>query len=150
MVGRSRVYWVNKLGTEEIYVIECLDSACHPIWIKFEPVDRTKPMEVCNVLDQPTKVDWTIKNSHFETIDGRIKRNYYPANMAGSFRVNAGITTISKDASSKIVLFPIDRGGSINPLGYTLAGNQFRIEANMPLWVGYVISGSGTINPVAP
>jgi len=150
MVSKSRVYWVNAIGTEKIYVIECLDSGCRRIWIKFEPVDKTKPMEVCNILEQPSKVDWAIKNSHFETIDGRIKSNYYPANMAGSFRVDAGITTINKEMNSKIVLFPINRSGSINVLDYSLAGSQFRIESNMPLWIGYVISGSGNLNPVAP
>lgn len=145
---KSKEYWVNILGKRKIYVIKRLDSNGKPIWIKFEPVDKSKPMEVCNILDQPTQVDWAIKNSHFETIDWTLKGNYYPANMAGSLRVDAGVTTISKEKGSKIVLFPIDMGGSISVLDYSLAGSQFKIEANTPLWVGYVVSGSGSISPL--
>jgi hypothetical protein len=147
---KTKVYWVNTLGTEKIYVIECLDSGSRPIWIKFEPVDKSKPMEVCNILDQPSEVNWAIKNSHFETIDGKTKGNYYSADMAGSLRVDKGITPINKEQNSKIVLFPIDKGGSISVLDYSLTGSQFRIEANMPLWVGYVVSGSGSISPISP
>jgi hypothetical protein len=149
MVSKSRIYWPNTIGTRKIYVIECLDSGCRPIWIKFEPADRTKPREVCNILNQPSKVDWAIRNSHFETIDGKITSNRYAANVGGSLRVDAGITTINKEMNSKIVLFPIDRGGSISVLDYNLAGTQFRIQANMPLWIGYVVSGSGSVSSVA-
>ena len=149
-VATTKIKWYNTLGTDKIEVTECLDSGGRRIWIKFEPVDTTKKMEVCNIVDQPTKVSWEYTNSHFETIDGRTKGNYYAANMAGSLRVDAGTTTISKEKDSKIVLFPIDMGGSISVLDYSLSGSQFRIEANKPLWVGYVVSGSGSINPISP
>jgi len=64
-----RQRWYSDIGAEKIEVIECLDSENKRIWIKFEPVDRSKPMEVCNILDQPAKVSWRYRNSHFETID---------------------------------------------------------------------------------
>jgi hypothetical protein len=91
-----------------------------------------------------------IKNSHFETIDGTIKSNYYSADLAGSVRVDKGITIMNKEKNSKIVLFPINKGGSISVLDYSLAGSEFKIVTNMPLWVGYVTSGSGSISPVSP
>lgn len=147
-IATTKTKWYNTLGTEKIEVIECLDDTNRRIWIKFEPVDKTKPTEVCNIVDQPMKVSWNFTNSHFETIDGKTKNNYYAANMAGSLRVDAGITILNKEKNSKIVLFPIDSGGSISVLNYSLTGSQFKIEANKPLWVGYVVSGS--INPVTP
>ena len=149
-LSRTKLRWYNTIGTDRIEVIECLDSGSRRIWIKFEPVDPTKTMEACNIVDQPTKVSWEFPNSHFETIRGRTKSNYYAANTAGSLRVDVGMTTINKEKGSKIVLFPIDRSGSISVLDYSLSGSQFRIEANKPLWVGYVVSGSGSMSPVSP
>ena len=70
--------------------------------------------------------------------------------MAGSIRIDAGLTMMRKDENSKIILFPINRGGSISVLDYSLAGNQFSVESNMPLWIGYVVSGSGSISPMNP
>jgi hypothetical protein len=58
VTSRTKVHWINTLETEKIHVIECLDSGGRPIWIKFEPDDKSKPMEVCNTLDQPSEVDW--------------------------------------------------------------------------------------------
>lgn len=149
-ITTSKKKWYNTLGKDKIEVIECLDKESERIWIKFEPTDKTKPMEVCNIVDQPAKVSWNYRNSHFETINGKVKNNYYAADMAGSFRVDAGVTTLTKEIGSKIVLFPINLGGSISVYDYSLTGNAFRIESNMPLWVGYVISGSGNITPKAP
>ena len=54
--------WYAQIGNERIKVIECLDSGNQRIWIKFEPTDRTRPMEVCNILDQPDKVSWEFKS----------------------------------------------------------------------------------------
>jgi hypothetical protein len=65
--------WYAYIGSDQIEAIECLDSGSQRVWIKFEPVDKSKPMEVCNILDQPNKVSWKYKNSHFETIDGNKK-----------------------------------------------------------------------------
>lgn len=140
--------WYNTIGSEKIEVIECLDSGSQRIWIKFEPVNRSKPMEVCNIVDQPNKVSWNYTNSHFETIDGNKKGNYYAANSAGSLRLDSGKTNILKDAGSKVIVFPLDVGGSLSVYDYSETGSQFAIVVNKPIWVGYAISGSGTINSV--
>jgi len=140
--------WLNTIGNKQIEVIECLDSGNRRVWIKFEPVDKSKPMEVCNILDQPKEVRWNFRNSHFETIDGNKKINYYAANTAGSLRLDEGITSIQKDPGSKVIVFPIDTGGSLSVHNYTLTGSKFEIEVNTPIWVGYVVSGSGSISPV--
>lgn len=68
-------------------------------------------MEVCNIVDPSGKVSWAYKNSHFETIEGNKKSNYYPANSAGSIRLDLGITTISKDPRAKVIVFRLDPGG---------------------------------------
>lgn len=117
------------------------------VWIKFEPVDKSKRMEVCNILDQPEKVSWKYKNSHFETIDSQGKSNYYGAASAGSLRLAQGTTEISKDAGIKIIVFPLDRGVSLDVYKYALSGERFSIAVDKPTWVGYVVSGSGSISP---
>ena len=76
------------------------------------------------------------------------KGNYYPTNSAGSLRLDSGITNILKAAGSKVIVFPLDRGGSLSVYNYTLMGNKFAIEVNKPIWVGYVVSGSVNISPV--
>lgn len=138
--------WYAQIGLKMIEVIECLDSGNQRVWIKFEPVDKSKQMEVCNIVDQPDKVSWTYTNSHFETISGSNKTNYYPASTAGSFRVDSGTTSILKDCGSKVILFPLELSGSISVYNYTQAGNQLQICSNKPMWVGYAISGSGTLS----
>lgn len=138
--------WYAQRGTERIKVIEGLDSGSQRIWIKFEPTDKTKPLEVCNILDQPDKVSWEYKNSHFETIDRNRRTNYYAASTAGSFRCDAGTTDIFKDSGSKVIVFPLNLSGSINVCNYTQAGNQFQISVSKPMWIGYAISGSGTLS----
>jgi len=140
--------WYNTIGSDAVEVIECLDSGNRRVWIKFEPVDKSKPMEVCNIVDHPEEVSWKYKNSHFETIDGNKKSNYYPANSAGSLRLDSGITNILKAAGSKVIVFPLDPGGSLSVYNYTLTGSEFAIDVNKPIWVGYVVSGSGSISPV--
>lgn len=137
--------WYAQIGNDRIEVIECLDSGNKRVWIKFEPVDKTKQMEVCNIVDQTSQVSWAFKNSHFETISGRAKTNYYQASTAGSFRVDAGASEVFKDSGSKVVLFPLDLSGSISVYNYALASKQFKIVANKPMWIGYAISGSGTL-----
>jgi hypothetical protein len=139
--------WYNIIGNDPIEVIECSDSGNRRVWVKFEPVDKSIRMEVCNIVDQPEKVSWTYKNSHFETIEGNQKSNYYPANSAGSIRLDSGITTISKYPGAKVIVFPLDPGGSLSVYNYTLTGSVFEIEVNKPIWVGYVVSGSGSISP---
>jgi len=140
--------WFSNIGADKIEVIECLDSGSQRVWIKFEPVDKSKLMEVCNILDQPEKVSWKYKNSHFETIDSHGKSNYYAASSAGSLLVASGRTEISKDAGSKVIVFPLDRGVSLDVYSYTLSGDRFVIAVNKPTWVGYVVSGSGSISPI--
>jgi len=137
--------WYAQIGSDPIEVIECLDSGSQRVWIKCEPRDKSKPMEVCNILDQPNKVSWKYKNSHFETVDGNKKSKYYEANSAGSLRVDAGTTNITKDPGSKVFLFPLINGGSLSVCNYTQAGTQFVIDVNKPMWVGYAVSGSGSI-----
>jgi hypothetical protein len=140
--------WCSNISTEKIEVIECLDSGSQRVWIKFEPVNRSKSMEVCNILDQPDKVSWKYKNSHFETINKHGKSNYYEASSAGSLQLESGTTNISKDSGSKVIVFPLDRGVSLDVCGYTLLGDRFAIAVDKPTWVGYVVSGSGSINPI--
>jgi len=141
-------HWHNIIGIEKIEVTECLDSGSQRIWVKFEPVDKSKPMEICNIVDQPNKVSWYYTNSHFETIDRNKRRNYYAASSAGSLHLDAGKTNILKDVGSKVIVFPLDVGGSLSVYNYSETGSQFSIVTNKPIWVGYAISGSGTINPV--
>lgn len=100
--------------------------------MKFEPVDKSKRMEVCNILDQPEKVSWKYKNSDFETIDSQGKSNYYGAASAGSLRLAQGTTEISKDAGSKIIVFPLDRGVSLDVYKYALSGERFLIAVDKP------------------
>ena len=140
--------WYSQIGNEKIEVIECLDSGSQRVWIKFEPVDKSKTMEVCNILDQPNKVSWRYRNSHFETINQKGKSNYYEASSAGSLQLDAGKTTISKDIGSKVIVFPLEGGVSLDVRGYTLSSDEFEITVNKPTWVGYAVSGSGSINPV--
>ena len=102
--------WDGYIGNDKIKGIECLDSGSQTVWFKFVPIDNSKPMEVGNILVQPDKVNWDIKNSHFETIDGNGRSNYYPANSAGSLRLESGTTSIIKDPNSKIIAFPLDNG----------------------------------------
>jgi hypothetical protein len=117
--------WYSNIGAEKIEVTECLDSGSQRVWIKFEPVDKSKLMEVCN----------------------HGKSNYYGASSAGSLLVAPGTTEISKDSGSKVIVFPLDRGVSLDVYKYTLLGDRFLIAANKPTWVGYVVSGSGSISP---
>jgi hypothetical protein len=138
--------WYSTIGTDKIEVIECLDSGSQRVWIKFEPVDTSKPMEVCNIVDAPEKVHWKYNNSHFETVDGKKKRNYYPASSAGSIQVASGTIEISKNAGSKVIVFPLNAEVKLDVCNYTLAGDRFTIVVNKPTWVGYVVSGSGSIN----
>jgi len=140
--------WYNTIGSDAIEVIECLDSGNRRVWVKFEPVNKSTHMEVCNIIDQPEKVSWTYTNSHFETIQGNKKSNYYPANSAGSIRLDSGSTTTSKNPGAKVIVFPLDPGGSLSVYNYTLTGSKFVIKVNKPIWVGYVVSGSGSISPV--
>lgn len=135
------------IGSNRIEVIECLDSVSRRVWIKFEPVDKSRPMEVCNILVQPSKVSWNYRNSHFETVDGNRKSNYYGANSAGSLRLDAGTANIVKDPGSKVIVFPLDRGGSLSVHNYTQTGSQFAIVINKPIRVGYAVSGNGSITP---
>lgn len=139
--------WNNVIGKKRIKVIECLDNGNQRVWIKFVPRDKSK-MEVCHILDQKEKVSWEFKNSHFETIDENNKTiGRYPATSAGSVRLDAGTTNIQKEMGSKVLVFPIDMRGSLTPLNYSEAGTQFQIETNKPLWMGYVVSGKGSISP---
>jgi hypothetical protein len=140
--------WYGTIGSDPVEVIECSDSGSRLVWVKFEPVDKSRRMEVSNILVQPEKVTWEYRNSHFETIEGNKKGNYYRADSAGSLRLDSATTYILKDAGSKVIVFPLDRGGSLSVLNYTQAGGEFAIEVNKPIWVGYVISGSGSISPV--
>ena len=140
--------WDAYIGNDKIKGIECLDSGSQTVWFKFVPTDNSKKMEVGNILVQPDKVNWDIRNSHFETIDKDGKSNYYEANSAGSLRLESGTNSILKDANSKIVVFPLDNGGSLNVHNYTLTGSQFEIVVNKPMWVAYLVSGSGSINPI--
>jgi hypothetical protein len=140
--------WDGYIGTRRIKGIECLDSGNRPVWIKFEPVVRLRPMEVANMLVQPEKVNWEYRNSHFETIYGNIKSNYYEANSGGSLRLEAGTTNILKDANSKILVFPLDNGGSLSVLNYKETDRRFVIVTNKPMWVAYIVSGSGSISPI--
>ena len=119
--------WYGQIGLERIKVIECLDSGSQRVWVKFEPSDKSKPMEVCNILDQPTKVSWHYKNSHFETVDSHGKTNYYAASTAGSILLTAGTIDVLKDSGSKVVVFPLSLSGSINVQNYSLNGGQFKI-----------------------
>jgi hypothetical protein len=105
-------------------------------------------MEVANMLVQPEKVDWEYRNSHFETIYGNRKSNYYEANSGGSLRLEAGTTNILKDANSKILVFPLDNGGSLSVLNYKESDRRFAIAINRPMWVAYIVSGSGSISPI--
>jgi hypothetical protein len=136
----------DEKGTGKIEVIECLDSGNERIWVKWEPEDKSKPMEVCNILDQPSKVSWKDKNSHFETIDRNGKSNYYSATTAGSFEVQSGTIQISKDSGSKVLLFPLTESGSIGVRGYSETGSNFKLIVDKPTWIGYAISGSGTFD----
>lgn len=140
--------WYSNIGAEKIEVIECLDSGSQRVWIKFEPINKSKPMEVCNILVQPNKVSWRYKNSHFETIDNNSKSNYYKASSAGSLYLKSGSTVISKDSGSKVLVFSLTSGSGISVNGNAIKGSQFTIDIPKPTWVGYVISGSGTINPI--
>ena len=139
--------WYSNIGAEKIEVIECLDSGSLRVWIKFEPVDKSKPMEVGNILEQPNKVSWKYRNSHFETINSHGKSNYYGASSAGSLLVAPGATEIFKDCGSKVIVFPLDREVSLDVYEYTLSSDRFLIAVNKPTWVGYVVSGSGSISP---
>jgi hypothetical protein len=140
--------WYSNIGTNKIEVIECRDSGSQRVWIKFEPVDKSKSMEVCNILDRPDKVSWKFKNSHFETIDDQGKSNYYAASSAGSLLLAPGTTEISKCIDSKVIVFPLNKGVSLDVCEYTLSGDRFKIVVDKPSWVGYVVSGSGSISPV--
>ncbi|TET20616.1 hypothetical protein E3J74_01465 [Candidatus Bathyarchaeota archaeon] len=140
--------WHSVINTEKIEVVECLDSGSQRVWIKFEPVDKSKVMEVCNILDQPNKVCWKYKNSHFETINRQGKSNYYKASSAGSLPLEAGVTIISKNIGSKVIVFPLEEGVNLEVNGYTLSGDRFEITVDKPTWVGYAVSGSGSINPI--
>lgn len=140
--------WYSSIGNDKIEVIECLDSGNRRVWIKFEPADKSKPMEVCNILDQPQKVSWRYKNSHFETVSDNGKSNYYAASSAGSLQLGSGTTNIAKNAGSKVIIFPLDSGSSLDILGYTQASDRFAIAVDKPTWIGYVVSGSGSINPI--
>ena len=140
--------WDGYIGNDKIKGIECLDSGSRPVWFKYVPIDNSKPMEVGNFLVQPDKVEWPIKNSHFETIDENGKSNYYPANSAGSLRLDSGTTSIIKDPNSKIIVFPLVDGGSLSVYNYSLTGSRFEIVTNKPMWVAYLVSGSGSISPI--
>jgi hypothetical protein len=137
--------WQSQIGSDKIEVIECLDSGCKTVWAKFEPLDKTKPMEVCNYLVQPSLVSWRLKNSHFETIDSSGKSNYYAASAAGSMLLQSGSIALTKDAGSKAILFPLTLRGSIVVNGNALTGSQFEVIVDKPTWIGYAISGSGTL-----
>jgi len=142
-----KLSWHSNIGNKRIEVTECLDSGSQRVWIKFEPVDKSKPVEVCNILEQPEKVSWKYKNSHFETINSHGKSNYYGASSAGSLLVASGTTQISKDSGSKVIVFPLDKGVSLDVCNYALSGDRFSIVVNKPTWIGYVVSGSGSISP---
>jgi hypothetical protein len=105
-------------------------------------------MECANVLVQEDKVNWKLKDSHFQTIDENGKSNYYEANSRGSLRLESGTTNILKDANSKILVFPLDNGGSLSVLNYKEADRQFAIAINKPMWVAYIVRGSGSISPI--
>lgn len=140
--------WYSVIGTEKIEVVECLDSGSQRVWIKFEPVDKSKAMEVCNILDQPSKVSWRYRNSHFETVNQQGKSDYYRASSAGSLKLDAGVTAISKDVGSKVIVFPLEGGVSLDVRGYSLTSDRFEIAVDKPTWVGFAVSGSGSINPI--
>lgn len=52
------------------------------------------------------------------------------------------VTKIFKDAGSKLIVFPLDRGVSLHVYNYTLSGDRFRIVVNKTNVVGYVVSDS--------
>jgi hypothetical protein len=139
--------WPTQINGNKFWIIESIDSIGNRIWIKFEPINNLQPMEVANILDQPSKVAWRFRNSHFETVDQNgLTSNYYQASEAGSIQVSQGTTVFSKDIGRKIVLFPLETGVTMNVQGNTVVGERFTMSVNKSTWMGFVTDG-GSINP---
>jgi hypothetical protein len=49
---------------------------------------------------------------------------------------------------ARALVFPLDSGASLDVNKYALLSDVFEIVVNKPTWVGYVVSGSGSINPI--
>lgn len=114
------------------------------IWVKPILLEGNKNnLIIPHLLDKSQNVNWRIKTSHFDNIDGIIA-------SSGSICIQSGNFIISKELNAQVGIFPID---SYNPNNLVKnlyfkgnSNNSSTIVGNVdaPTWIGFATT-SGTI-----